>query len=84
MAAKNVLVLDVGGTHVKIGGTDRKDIVKIESDINMTPQIMVAAVKKALDGWKYDGVAIGYPGPVLHGMPVAEPHNLGVGWVGFD
>src|ERR1700689_4322252 len=84
MPAKNVLVIDVGGTHVKVGESDQKDIVKIESGPTMTPMVMVAAVKKATAGWKYDAVAIGYPGPVLHGRPVAEPHNLGVGWVGFD
>jgi polyphosphate glucokinase len=84
MPNQNVLVIDVGGTHVKIGGADRKEVVKIESGLTMTPSIMVDAVKKAADGWKYDAVAIGYPGPVLHGKPVAEPHNLGVGWVGFD
>src|SRR5580704_3970928 len=84
MPAKNVLVIDVGGTHVKVGESDQKDIVKIESGPSMTPTMMVAAVKKATAGWKYDAVAIGYPGPVLHGRPVAEPHNLGVGWVGFD
>jgi hypothetical protein len=84
MPAKNVLVIDVGGTHVKVGESDQKDIVKIESGPSMTPTVMVAAVKKATAGWKYDAVAIGYPGPVLHGRPVAEPHNLGVGWVGFD
>ena len=84
MPVKNVLVIDVGGTHVKVGASDQKDIVKIESDPAMTPMVMVAAVKKAIAGWKYDAVAIGYPGPVLHGRPVAEPHNLGVGWVGFD
>lgn len=84
MAIKNVLVIDVGGTHVKVGSTDRKDVVKIESGATMTPAMMVDAVKKAASGWKYDAVAIGYPGPVLHGRPVAEPHNLGIGWVGFD
>jgi polyphosphate glucokinase len=84
MAAKNILVVDVGGTHVKVGCSNRKDIVKIDSGITMTPAAMVAAVKKATGDWKYDAVAIGYPGPVLHGRPVAEPHNLGVGWVGFD
>lgn len=84
MAARKVLVLDVGGTHVKVGSTDHKDLVKIESGPSLTPAAMVAAVKKATEGWKYDAVAIGYPGPVLHGHPVAEPHNLGVGWVGFD
>jgi polyphosphate glucokinase len=84
MPVKNVLVLDVGGTHVKVGASNQKDIVKIESGPAMTPAAMVAAVKKATADWKYDAVAIGYPGPVLHGLPVAEPHNLGVGWVGFD
>ena len=84
MPAKNVLVIDVGGTHVKVGSSDHKDIVKLESGPAVTPAVMVAAVKKATAGWEYDAVAIGYPGPVLHGKPVAEPHNLGVGWVGFD
>jgi len=84
MPAKKVLVLDVGGTHVKAGSPEHKDLVKIDSGPAMTPAIMVAAVKKATADWKYDAVAIGYPGPVLHGRPVAEPHNLGVGWVGFD
>jgi len=84
MPAKKVLVLDVGGTHVKVGSTDHKDLVKFDSGPAMTPAIMVAAVKKATADWKYDAVAIGYPGPVLHGSPVAEPHNLGFGWVGFD
>jgi polyphosphate glucokinase len=84
MPVKNVLVIDVGGTHVKVGASDQKDIVKIDSGPTLTPSLMIAAVKKAISGWKYDAVAIGYPGPVLHGHPVAEPHNLGVGWVGFD
>jgi polyphosphate glucokinase len=84
MPVKNVLVIDVGGTHVKVGASDQKDVVKIDSGPTMTPAQMVAAVKKAVAGWKYDAVAIGYPGPVLHGRPVAEPHNLGAGWVGFD
>ncbi len=84
MKAKNVLVIDVGGTHVKVGSSDQKDVVKIDSGPAMTPSMMVDAVKKATAKWKYDAVAIGYPGPVLHGHPVAEPHNLAVGWVGFD
>src|SRR5256884_1508300 len=50
----------------------------------MTPSQMVSRVKKLSRGWNYDAVSIGYPGPVLHGRPVAEPHNLGPGWVGFD
>ncbi len=83
MPAKKILVLDVGGTHVKCG-CDGNEEVKIDSGLTMTPSMMVDAVKKATEGWKYDAIAIGYPGPVLHGHPVAEPHNLGVGWVGFN
>jgi polyphosphate glucokinase len=84
MPIKNVLVIDVGGTHVKLGSTDHKTEVKIDSGPTMTPNLMVAAVKKATSEWKYEAVAIGYPGPVVHDRPIAEPHNLGEGWVGFD
>jgi polyphosphate glucokinase len=79
-----VLVIDVGGTHVKFLVADQKEPVKIPSGAKMTPSQMVAAVKRAAAKWKYTAVSIGYPGPVLHGKPVAEPHNLGPGWVGFD
>jgi predicted NBD/HSP70 family sugar kinase len=82
-AKKKVLVIDVGGTHVKAGSKDHKE-VKVDSGPTMTPAMMVAAVNNMTKGWKYDAVAIGYPGPVLHGRPVGEPHNLGLGWVGFD
>lgn len=79
-----ILVVDVGGTHVKLLATGRRIPVKLASGPTLTPARMVAAVKKATAGWQYDAVSIGYPGPVLHGRPVAEPHNLGSGWVGFD
>jgi predicted NBD/HSP70 family sugar kinase len=79
-----VLVLDVGGTHVKALATGHKRHAEIPSGPALTPRKMVAALRKAVAGWKYDAVSIGYPGPVLHGRPVAEPHNLGHGWVGFD
>jgi polyphosphate glucokinase len=80
----NVLVIDVGGTHVKIlatGQTERREFV---SGPTMTPAEMVAGVLKAAEGWAYEVVSMGYPGPVLRGKPLAEPHNLGPGWVGFD
>ena len=80
----NILVIDVGGTHVKILATGQKEPIKIPSGPSMTAKKMAALVRKAAAGWKYDAVSIGYPGPVVHGMPVAEPHNLGKGWVGFD
>ena len=79
-----VLVVDVGGTHVKILATGQREHRQVESGPNMTAGRMVSAVKRLAMGWAYDHVAIGYPGPVVHGHVVAEPHNLGGGWVGFD
>ena len=81
---RKVLVIDVGGTHVKILATGQKEPRKIDSGPTMTARLMVAAVKKLAQGWSYDAVALGYPGPVVHGRPLHEPANLGIGWVGFD
>jgi polyphosphate glucokinase len=83
-ARRRVLAIDVGGTHVKVLATGRRTAIHIPSGPHMTARAMVAAVKKATATWKYDVVSIGFPGPVLHGKPVAEPKNLGGGWVGFD
>src|SRR5579862_2740492 len=80
----NILVIDVGGTHVKVSDQRHKSPFKIDSGPHMTARLMVAAVRKATADWKYSVISIGYPGPVLHGKPLAEPHNLGRGWVGFD
>src|SRR6266700_3814968 len=79
-----VLVVDVGGTRVKVLATGEKAPREFASGPTLTAEQMVAGVRTAAAGWKYDAVSIGYPGPVLHGRPVAEPHNLGPGWVGFD
>jgi hypothetical protein len=81
---KKILIIDVGGTHVKARATGRKGQVEIPSGKKMTARKMVAAVRQAVSGWHFDAVAIGYPGPVTHGRIVAEPHNLGHGWVSFD
>jgi predicted NBD/HSP70 family sugar kinase len=80
----NVLVVDVGGTHVKILATRQEQSRKFPSGPELTPRQMVAGIRKLARDWKYDKVSIGYPGPVLRGQPVAEPRNLGGGWVGFD
>src|SRR5271157_6201971 len=80
----SVLVLDVGGTHVKMLATGRKKPIEIPAGPEMTAKEMVAAVRKATADWKYSAVSIGYPGPVVDGKPMSEPHHLGPGWVGFD
>jgi len=80
----NVLVIDIGGTHVKILATGQDTPRQFDSGPTLTPKTMVTQVRKLAADWKYDVVSIGYPGPVLRGRPVTEPPNLGTGWVGFD
>lgn len=79
-----VLAVDIGGTHVKILATGQSERREFASGPKLTASAMLAGVKKLAAGWQYDVVAMGYPGPVLHDHPVAEPHNLAPGWVGFD
>jgi len=80
----NVLVVDVGGTHVKILATGQDEPRRFPSGPLLTAEQMVATVKDLAGEWTYDVVSIGYPGPALQGRPVAEPRHLGPGWVGFD
>ena len=81
--AMGVLVIDVGGTHVKILATGQGER-KFVSGPDLTPQRMVSGVKRLSRGWTYGRVSIGYPGLVLRGRPIVEPRNLAKGWVGFD
>ena len=78
------MVVDIGGTHVKLLATGRRTPVRLPSGPQLTPNEMVKLVKAATAGWHYDVVSIGFPGPVVHGRAVSEPHNLGAGWVGFN
>src|SRR5712692_2794468 len=79
-----ILVVDGGGTHVKVRVTGQREERKIPSGSATTAAKMVRDVKRIVKDWQYDVVSIGYPGPVIHGRPVHDPHNLGGGWVGFD
>jgi polyphosphate glucokinase len=81
---KSVLVIDVGGTSVKILATGQRESRSFRSGPKLTPRRMVSGVKKLAADWTYDVVSIGYPGPVLGGRPSAEPVNLGRGWIAFD
>jgi polyphosphate glucokinase len=80
----NVLVVDIGGTHVKILATGQKQHREFPSGSKLTPKQMVAGVKKLARDWKYNAVSIGYPGVVVRNRIVADPYNLGNGWAGFD
>ena len=78
------LVIDVGGTNIKVLATGRRKPIKIPSGPRLTPRHMVRVVRDATAAWKYDVVSIGYPGPVVRGRVVRNPWNLGKGWLGFD
>ncbi len=89
MAAKKkvprrILVLDVGGSHVKLSINGRGRVQKFISGPKMTAAEMVRQVRKLVSPDEYDAVSIGYPGLVFRGRIAAEPFNLGHGWVGFD
>jgi polyphosphate glucokinase len=79
-----VLAVDVGGTNVKMLASGHEARRKFPSGPSLTAKQMVDEVRKVAADWKYEVVSIGYPGPVLDGRLLAEPHNLGKGWVGFN
>ncbi len=79
-----VLVVDVGGTYVKILATGQKQSREFPSGPTLKAKQMVAGVKKLAADWKYDAVSIGYPGPVINNRPLSDPHHLGGGWMGCD
>ncbi|MGH6896298.1 MAG: ROK family protein [Geminicoccaceae bacterium] len=79
-----VLVIDIGGTHVKIMATGHADERQAVSGTAMSAQNMVDAVRALAGDWAFEAVSMGYPGPVVHGKPVLEPKHLAAGWVGFD
>jgi hypothetical protein len=80
----NVLVIDIGGSHVKLCATASNAPVIWDSGPDLTPDKLVQQVRRLTSGWKYDVISLGYPGRVEATGPVAEPGNLGQGWVGFD
>ncbi len=79
-----VLAIDVGGTHVKFMRSGIAEKRAFDSGPDLTAKQAIAQVAKETEDWEYDVVSIGYPGPVIHNRPLAEPHNLGKGWVGFN
>jgi len=79
-----VLVIDIGGSHVKIMATGHGKKRKAASGPAMSARDMVDTVLDLAGRWKFKGVSMGYPGPVVHNKPVLEPKHLAAGWVGFD
>jgi polyphosphate glucokinase len=79
-----ILVIDIGGTNVKMLASGKETPRKFPSGPKMTPEQMVDGVLSATKDWDYEAVSIGFPGPILCGQPMTEPVNLGPGWMGFD
>ena len=79
-----VLVIDVGGTNLKVSLGGPEPPLKIPSGSDLTAERMARDVTKAAAAWRYEAVSVGFPGPVTDGRPSEEPKNLGPGWVGFD
>lgn len=80
----NLLVVDIGGTSVKLWRTDEREKLKFASGKAMTPQKMIEQIKQQLEGWSFERVSIGYPGHVRNGHPADDPYNLAPGWTDFD
>jgi polyphosphate glucokinase len=83
-ASRRVLVVDVGGTHVKVLASGKRAHRSLPSGPHLTPRAMVAGVRALTEDWPTRVVSIGYPGPVRDNRPSADAWNLGSGWVGFD
>jgi polyphosphate glucokinase len=79
-----ILVIDIGGTNVKMLASGKETPRKFPSGPKITPEQMVDGVLSATKDWDYEAVSIGFPGPILCGQPMTEPVNLGPGWMGFD
>jgi polyphosphate glucokinase len=79
-----VLVIDIGGTNIKVASSEKRVPLKIPSGPKFTAAMMVRDVLAATEGWEYDCISIGYPGPTSDDAPRCDPHNLAPGWVHFD
>jgi predicted NBD/HSP70 family sugar kinase len=84
--ARKILVIDVGGTHVKLHVTGHEETLKIPSGKNLTPARMIRESMKAVaaQGWRYEAITVGIPAPIIEGRVALEPANLGRGWTRFD
>jgi hypothetical protein len=80
---KKILVVDIGGTHVKLM-ISQSEKRKFDSGTRLPPRQLIAQIKKTAEGWKYDAISIGFPSVVRGGRVVKEPKHLAQGWIGID
>lgn len=81
---KTILVVDAGGSNIKLMRSGSTERLKFVSGPNFTPRQMMASIRKHAADWEYDAVSLGLPVPIVHDKPVREPNNLGRGWIKFD
>ena len=84
--ARRILVIDVGGTHVKLHVTGHEETLKFPSGKSLTPRRMIRDSLRAIaeKGWRFDAITVGIPAPIVAGRVSLEPANLGRGWTRFD
>jgi polyphosphate glucokinase len=83
-STKKILMVDIGGTNVKLMATGHEGRRKVPTGPEMTPSRMVKEVLKAAEGWEFEAISLGFPGLVTEGKPASEPVNLSKGWINFD
>lgn len=80
---KRVLVIDIGGTHVKLM-ISRREKRKFDSGMKLSPRQLIAQIRKIAEGWSYDAISIGFPAPVQNGRILKNPKHLAKGWIGYN
>ena len=80
---KRVLVIDIGGTHVKLM-ISRREKRKFDSGPKLSPRQLIAQIRKTAEGWRYDAISIGFPAPVQNGRIMKNPKHLAKGWIGYN
>ena len=79
-----ILVVDAGGTHIKLMVSGSRQRIKIDSGPHYTPRRLIIDIGKYAPDWEYEAITLGVPTPVIHNRPAREPNNLGRGWMKFD
>jgi hypothetical protein len=80
----SVLVIDIGGTNLKLAVKGVEESRKVPSGRDLTPQVMIQRVNETIRDWTFDTISVGFPAPVVRGEIQLEPANLAPGWLGFD
>jgi hypothetical protein len=81
---KKVLVVDVGGSNVKMMISLEEKRRKFPSGPKLTPESAIEQINDATKDWEFDAVAVGFPAPIKQGKIASDPKHLGKGWAGFD